>query len=78
MSYEFSSAPKYGGHCVCEMLFYEKRAEEGMLVVKALEYRSKKRRDAKGMSSDKTLNPLIVIPGSPGSGHFFRSLPRIQ
>ena len=72
----YSSARLRGGHIVAELLPYRDRSDEAERVVRALKSRCA---DRVGVEDprDKTLNPLITIPGSPGSGKstFFAHFP---
>ena len=72
----YSSAWMRGGHIVEECLPYRDRSGEAERVVQELKNRCAARGKAKN-PKDKVHNPLIAIPGSPGSGKssFFAHFP---
>jgi hypothetical protein len=66
-SIQYNSSRKYGGHIVKQYLPYINREEANKNIVNYFKERRKARSDDT-TGIDKSLNPLIAIPGSPGSG----------
>ena len=62
--FTYSTDAKYGGHIVAEAFEYTGRDEEEKELVKFCELRQEFRAGIK----DKSWNPLITVPASPGSG----------
>jgi hypothetical protein len=67
---EYSPEYERGGHIVSQSFIFDHRSKEMAKIVKLLEDRCKRHKamTVKGPIRDKTHNPLIALPGSPGSG----------
>eukprot|EP01041_Mallomonas_annulata_P011375 gene11375-23811_t len=63
----YSSIKIHGGHIVDESWTYIPREQESREIVSLMDSRRENRKMAQ-IASDKKWNPLIAIPGSPGTG----------